>query len=197
MSRTVLFVAGVLFVICLPAAQSVAQDPPPATPYYPMKVGTTWQYRVGADKMTVKVTKHEKIGDLTCARVEAVFKGSTTVEYVAVKADGVYRVKADDKEIKPALCFLRLPPGKEKSWKVNAEIDGTKIRGTFEAKDDPVTVPAGTFSAIMVSSKDYTIGSRPMKLTYWFVEGKGIVKHQLEIDGFDLILELEQFTPGQ
>jgi hypothetical protein len=186
--------AGLVLAVNVSPAR--AQGPAATSPFYPLKVGTTWQYRLGSEKLTVKVAGEEKVGDLACARVEAVYKGKTSTEYVAVQPDGLYRAKMDDAVLKPALCFLQLPPQKGKTWKVNSEVDGVKIKGTFIQDEEEITVPAGTFKAVKVSSKDYTIGGRTMTLTYWFAEGKGIVKQRLEMDGYDWILELEAFQPG-
>src|SRR5436309_1369884 len=100
-----------------------AQDAPPKSPYYPLKVGTTWHYSASGKKIVVRVVAHEKVGDVPCAKVEATEKGTTKVEYIGVEPDGLYRYQVKDKEIKPPLCFLKLSPEKgtpEKgtSWKV-------------------------------------------------------------------------------
>jgi hypothetical protein len=194
--RLVVAAGLVTFITQLAAAPLQAQGSLSASPFYPLKVGSTWHYRTGDGKITVKVTGHEKVGDELCARLEATEKDAVKIEYIAVRADGLYRTKIKDKEIKPALCFLKLPPQTDASWEVDCSVGGGKIRGKFIQENEEVTVPAGTFQTIRVSSKNFSIGNKKLPLTYWFAKGRGIVKQQVEISGVTLTLELEKFEPG-
>src|SRR5262249_43354252 len=80
-----------LILFCLmstPAADDKIKD----SPYYPLKVGTKWTYRVGTNSFNMQVTKHEKVGDLLCGVIETSKDGNVVLtEYVGVKDDGVYR----------------------------------------------------------------------------------------------------------
>src|SRR5438034_10502018 len=64
-------------------------------PYYPLKVGTTWEYIANSKKVTVKVTQHEKVGDVLCAKLETDSgSGAVITEHLTVTNGGVYRVRA-------------------------------------------------------------------------------------------------------
>lgn len=184
-----------LFLVTLPGS---AQDNKVllSSPYYPLQVGTTWHYQDGKEKMVVRVAAHEKVGAELCARLEATEKGVTKIEYVAVRADGIYRVKLKDKLLTPPLCFFKLPPKKEETWKVDTDVGGLKIKGSFSVAEEELTVPAGKFKTIRASCKDLVIGTRAMSLTYWFAEKVGIVKQQLKLADLDVELELEKFEPA-
>ena len=80
-------------------------------PYFPLKKGTTWEYVADGKKITTVVTDHEKVGDLMCAKIETdLGGGQKIIEHVAVKDDGIYRVKANNEEVKPPFLILKLPP---------------------------------------------------------------------------------------
>ena len=109
-----------------PAAR--AQDKMAETPYYPLKIGNTWTYKIGDTHFTMKVVKYEEVESegkkQTCARVE--MSGSDNkvqaVEHIAVrldgKDDGVYRYMFENKKAEPPVRFLKLPPKKDDTWEV-------------------------------------------------------------------------------
>lgn len=196
MSQRLLLCLLTLLLLGIAPGQRAVGQPSQATttsPYYPLKIGNTWHYRAGTQKIVVRVAAQEKVGDVLCARVEATDKGTTRLEFIGVQADGLYRHKIASAEIKPALCIFKLPPQKGANWNVDSEVDGVKIKGAFVSDEAEVTVPAGKYKAVSVTSKDLTLGARKMTLTYWFVKDVGIVKHQMEIAGAEIILELEKF----
>jgi hypothetical protein len=194
-----------LLVVCLAlgtlsllaTGSAPGQGPVPPSPYYPLQVGNTWHYQAGSQKMVVKVAAHEKVGEVLCARVEATQEGSKSVEFISMQTDGLFRYKTKDKEIKPPLCFFKLPPQKGADWAVDSEIDGAKIKGKFTTDEEEVMVPAGKYKTFKVTSKDFTIGSRALSLTYWFAKDVGVVKYRLEVAGVEVVLELEKFVPGK
>src|SRR6478672_2213631 len=61
--------------------------------YYPLKVGSSWTYKGPANTTLVnKVAKHEKVGDVMCARIETSVGGNTVAyEHISVAKDGIYR----------------------------------------------------------------------------------------------------------
>ena len=69
---------------------------------------------------------------------------------------------------------------------------GAKVRGTFATDEADVAVPAGKFKAVVVASKDFRIGETQMTLTYWFAEGVGLVKQHLQLDGREVVVELQK-----
>src|SRR5436305_5050593 len=100
MARFLPAFALALLTATAPAAR--AADEVKDSPYYPLKLGTTWTYRVGDDRVTIKVAKVEKVGDQMTALLEATNAAKAKLsENVAAKADGVYRFAAEGKKIDP------------------------------------------------------------------------------------------------
>lgn len=180
-----------------------AQDKMETTPYYPLAVGTTWEYKAGDNKYTVKVTKHEKVkadkGEVLCARLELFVKDkSQTFEHVAVTKDGVYRYTFEGKEAAPPVLFLKLPPKKDETWKVESKVVGEAVKGTFKNNgEEEVKVPAGSYKAWVVTSQDLDANGVKMSVTYYFAEKVGMVKQLVEVSGQKVVVELEKFEPGK
>ena len=112
---------------------------PALTSYYPLKEGNTWEYRVGKQKLTVRVAGEDLVGEVPVAVLECTFAGKTLKERVAVLKDGAYRFSGEGVEYLPPLCFLKLPPKAGESWEVASRGDGLKITGTFKAGAEEVT----------------------------------------------------------
>ena len=170
------------------------------SPYYPLQVGNTWHYRAGDNKFIIRVAKHEKVGDVLCARVEIVVEGKvTSFEHVAARKEGLFRHSFEGKEVKPPVCFLRLPPAEGESWKVDSKLDGEALTGTFkEGREKRVAVPAGSFENVVVSAgQDLDANGAKVNVTYYFAEGVGMIKQVIEIAGQKVVVELEKFERGK
>jgi hypothetical protein len=173
-----------------PPAKEKAQD----SAYYPLKVGAAWVYRAGDRTVTVRVVKYEPVGEVSCARLEADLEaGVKLVEHVAAGADGVYRYQANGKKIDPPLCVLKLPPKAGESWKVDSAVDSTRLQGTFSLGQADVAVPAGKYKAITVASTDYEIALQKAPFTNWYAAGVGLVKQRVQVQGREMVLELERY----
>src|SRR5215469_1307595 len=146
--------AGALLLALAGAGR--AQDKMETTPYYPLAVGSTWEYKAGDNKFTLKVTRHEKVGNVLCARVEMFVKDKAqSFENVSVTKDGVYRNTFEGKEATPPVLFLKLPPKKDETWKVDSKVGGESVKGTFKNNgEEDVKVPAGSYKAVVVTSQD-------------------------------------------
>ncbi|HTU91042.1 MAG TPA: hypothetical protein VMF69_13265 [Gemmataceae bacterium] len=200
--------------ICLlysAAAELPAQDKLKETPYYPLQVGATWHYRAGDSKFTIRVARHEKVGDALCALLETIRDGKVVgSEHVSVAADGVYRhdltypqtqpggrskaeLGNEKKVIKPPMLVLKLPPRKGDSWKVDSKSDGMTFRGGFEVAEQEITVPAGTYKTFRVASEDLEVNSLKPTITTFFAEGVGMVKQVLSMGDAKIEIELEKF----
>ena len=213
----VVFVCPVLLFL---TAQLLAQDKLKETPYYPLQVGTTWHYRCGDGKFSVRVVKHEKVGDTLCALLESTRDGKVVgSEHLAVAADGVYRhdltnyilpkrnaqvggktvpVEQTVKETpKPPLLVLKLPPKKGDGWKIDSKGDGKAFQGGFKVDEQEVTVPAGTYKrTFRVISQDLEVNSLKPIITTYYAEGVGMVKQEIEVGDAKAAIELEKFEAG-
>jgi hypothetical protein len=193
-------------LLMIAAGTLLAEDKPGESPYYPLRTGTTWHYKVGDNKLVIRVAKQEKVGDVPCALLEASRDGKVVgSEHLAVTADGVYRhtiTKAQgDKPatltLKPPMLVLKLPPKKGDAWKVDSQVDGKVLRGGFKADEQEVKVPAGTYKAIRVTSQDLEVNGLKTVLTMYYAEGVGMVKQVIQEGENKVEIELEKFEAGK
>jgi hypothetical protein len=197
-------------------AELAAQDKLKETPYYPLQVGTTWHYRSGDSKFTVRVARHEKVGDTLCALLETTRDGKVVgAEHLAVAADGVYRhdlismqrqadpndkakqvERAVPQPLKPSMLVLKLPPKKDDSWKVDSKGDGKTFRGSFVVDEQEIKVRDKTYKTFRVRSQDLEVNALKAAITTHFAEGVGMVKQIIEIGDAKVEIELEKFEAG-
>jgi hypothetical protein len=196
-----------LVVLLACSVPSPAQEVMASTSYFPLRVGTSWDYHVNSNLYTLRVTKHERIKDdknninALCARVEMLVAGKpVTVEHLRVTRDGVYRVALDGKVNHPPVQILKLPPTKGTSWKVestlNAGTSESKFTGEFTIGREDVTIGEKTYpNCIKVTGNDLQVAGSKVSAVYYFAEGVGLVKQKLDFEGQKMILELDQFNP--
>jgi hypothetical protein len=190
------------------AAALTARDDLAERPYYPLQVGTTWHYKAGDSKFTIRVAKHEKVGDTLCALLEVERDGKVIAsEHLAVAIDGVYRHdqikvgkdgKPSTQTLKPPLLVLKLPPKKGEKWQVDSKADGEICRGTFQiADEEEVKVPAGTYKAVRVACPDLEVGGLKSILTTYYASGVGMVKQVIQVGNTRIEFELTKFEPAK
>jgi hypothetical protein len=183
-----------LLIVLAGAAGAGAPDTVPATPYFPLQVGNVWHYRAGENQFTLRVTRHEKIGGVMCARVEMVMnKKKVADEHLGVGADGLARYAVAGKEVKPPILLLKLPVKDGNTWKVESKFDGKLLRGSFTEGSAEVKVPAGKYQAVTVTAADLEVDGVKMGLTYYFAENVGMVKQAIDLAGQKILVELEKF----
>ncbi len=180
----------------------------PETEYFPLKDGMRWTYKAGDKSFVVRVEKFEKIGETETARLvtQTTDKEPKTIatENVAVMAvpgeagrTGVFRVAIEGKEVKPALCFLKLPPKKGESWKFDSKAGEQEIKGTFVSGEEKgVKVPAGPkdgYDTVTVRCENLKVDDQTVSFTYYFAPKVGMVKQVIVSGGVTLTIELEKF----
>jgi hypothetical protein len=202
-------------LLLVAAAALSAQDKLAETPYYPLQVGTTWHYKSGDRKFTIRVVKHEKVGGVLCARLEVVRDGKVVAsEHLAVTDEGVYRHSqtasgvgqfdsksgegaGKEEKPEPPILVLKLPPKKGDSWRVDSKADGKVFRGGFKIDEKEIKVPAGTYQAIRVTSEDLETNGLRSVLTTYFARGVGMVKQVIQVGDVTADIELEKFEAGK
>ena len=173
------------------------------SPYFPLKKGSSWEYLADGKKITVTVTDHEKVGDLMCAKVETdLGGGNKMLEHLAVKEDGVYRVRANNEDIKPPVLILKLPPKKGDEWTWDSAIKGYAIKGKLSVTADNLKINVQKTeypAAILVKGTDLKMGTQTGTVDTWFAKDVGMVKQHFVLpgSGLDRTVELEKFTPGK
>jgi DUF3108-like len=185
--------AVLTLAITLPAQEGAATHP-----YYPLKTGSEWVYKVQGGPIKVKVAGPEKVGSANGFKLEtsAGNKVSAT-ETVAVTKDGVQRFNVNGLNPEQPILFLPTDPDATTSWQVNTKVSNQAITGTFKVNKEKVTVPAGAYDALHVKGENMTIGSTQTTVEYWFAKDVGIVKLRFTLGTQDATLELESYTPGK
>jgi hypothetical protein len=178
-------------------------EPPGTTPYYPLAVGNTWIYKVGENRFALKVTKMEKVKadkkEVDAAKLELIVNDkSVSFEHIGVTADALVRYTFEGKPATPPIPFLKLPPKKGATWKIESKVDGQVLKGDFVAGEEKqVKVPAGVFNAVTVTGKDLEVNGVKLTLVYYFAEKVGMIKQVIEFAGQKAIIELERFEPAK
>lgn len=195
----------VLALVAAPPALAADEKGKKPGPFeFPLKVGTTWVYRVGENRYSLKVTKLEKIGKQECARVEMSMGGSVVShEHLAVapipsghKEQGtvaLMRYSFEGKEARPPIPLLLVPADKT-SWQVNSTIAGQALKGTFrkETMKSPLKVVGKEYKdALKVWADNLTVNKVDLNITYYFVSGVGMVKQEVDLSGQKVTIELE------
>jgi hypothetical protein len=186
------------------SASAAAQVLLKESPYYPLKVGNRWEYKVEGGKLTVKVTKIEEIAGTQAAVVE-VYDNDRLLskEHVAVKDDGLYRLSFSDKVADPAVLFFKAAAAKGDKWDVASKIDGEELKASNTVDTAEVPVPAGSVAGKKVEPKpkaeavavtiDSTITGTKVVSTLYFVKDVGIAKQVLKVGDRDVVLELSDY----
>jgi opacity protein-like surface antigen len=191
--------AGLSVLAILTIAIAVpAQDVQP-NPYYPLKVGSEWTYKVQGGPIKVKVTGTEKAGTGNGFKLETSANNKVSAtETVAYTKEGVQRFNVNGLNPEVPILFLPADPEATKEWNVDTKVAGQTIKGTFKVNKEKVQVPAGTYdNAIHVKGTDMEIGATKTTVEYWFAKDVGIVKLKFTLGSQDATLELEAYTAGK
>jgi len=187
-----------LFVLLLVVVAVSRAEDPATSSFYPLAVGTTWEYKAGENRFQLRVARIEEVGKTKCARVELIINGKTVShEHIGLTKTGLARFSFEGKEAIPPIEFLRLPAKTGDTWKVDSKVDNQPVIGTFKVGSEQVKVPAGTFSAVSVASDNLEANGVKLKVTNYFSEKTGMVKQVVELGGQQIVIELEKFEPAK
>jgi len=190
-----------LFALLLHSAlltSGFADDKKIESAYYPLTVGNTWKYTATGDqKITVTLSKFEKVGDEMCALLETkVGDNVGATEHIGVKEDGVYRYTFMGQKADPPVRIIKLPPKTGDTWKVQSSVGPQKLAVNYTMKEEKVEVPAGKFSAIVTETDEFMAGPVMMSAKIWYAKDVGMVKTVMKVAGQEVVLELEKFDKG-
>lgn len=186
-----------------------------AADFMPLAVGNKWYYRSGKYTVMAECERQETVKmkrfspkkdalppiDLPAFRLNYSYEAKTLPDLIGVAEDGVYRFSSLGKEIDPPLQLFKWPVNEGENWTVDSMSQKVPIKGTFKAAvANDVEVPAGKFSTVMVSSKDFQIGAEQMEIETWFAPKVGIVKQRIRTLVLgekgkigEVLLELEKY----
>ncbi len=178
----------------LPAPHAPGQEKTLGSPYYPLTIGTQWSYQVGAVQVTMRVTKHEKIGDVMCGVVESSVDGKVVAtEHISSGDTGVFRYTFNGQKASEPLCILKLPPKKDQTWTFDAKIATETVKGEFKSGEEEIKVPSGTYKAITAVTTSCELNGNKAEFKYWFVKDVGVVKQTMNLGGREIVSELKEF----
>jgi hypothetical protein len=201
-------ILGVTLTAASPGLMQEKQDKQPGaaleTPYYPLKKGTTWEYKSGGKIVEVKVADHETLEGMVCARVETTIPNGKLTEHLTVKQEGVFRVRSNGQEIKPPLLVLKfapnqLVPQKDDHWFFECMVQNYSMKGKNTVGEEKLTIGKTTSETFIVKSSEMFMGNQAVTMETWYAKDIGMVKQHLKLAAADLdvVLELEKFTAGK
>jgi hypothetical protein len=183
--------ATTLAILAL-GSSAAARKPKPAKPdadYFPLRVGDSWTYRnTESGGYTFKVLSEEPqgAGDV---RYVVEFRSEVIIQNVFSKAAGWVLFHAESypeheglkATYEPPKQYLPNPlvPGKKWEWSGNDPTQMERHEKNRVVGFENVTVAAGKFRAMKVTS-EITSGASPMTKTSWYAPGVGLVKSTTE-----------------
>lgn len=178
------------------AVRATGEDEVKDAEYYPLKVGTTWEYKRDGKSYTTKITKHEKFNEVMCAYIETTVGGA----YIAHAKDGLTNfIPLGDDEPPMANRFMKFPYKKGDTWNADDDKGNKDVRFThaYVYGEETVEVPAGKYKTIFTKTNKFNMGGKDMQMTVWYAKGVGMVKNVTEIDGKKTETVLVRFTEGK
>jgi hypothetical protein len=189
---------SVLAVLVVGITLSAQETAPAATPYYPLKVGNEWTYKVQGGPIKMKVTGTEKADKGTGFKIEVTAGNKVSAsETIGVTPEGVFRYNVNGVAAEKPILILPTDPDAMKEWTVDTKGGGQPLKGTFKANREKVTVPAGAYDTVHVKGTDMTVGTTTSNIDVWYAKDVGIVKLKFTLGTQDATLELEKFEPGK
>lgn len=187
-------VGSLVLVALAPAApvpQHLMKTPP--VYYFPTKVGTRLEYEEPGRHLTMVVAAvSEQAGAklITVGRVHD-DESVTPLMKVAVTGTGLARIERGSRKLDTPEVWLQLPAERDHTWEYptgDATLPLRPISRQRVIGVENITVPAGTFRCVGVSS--YHNGHT---LTCWYAPDVGLVK----TEAATWTEVLKSFTPGK
>jgi hypothetical protein len=197
MSRMIATFAILSFALALASAAPAPEIVRPPI-YYPTKVGAKWVCtdEFGRDRSFSVTEVEDKEGAKIVTVSEEMMGGKVLFEVMAVSEKGLFKLQAGEFKNKPPLYELRLPikVGNKWDWTIPSQPRVMEYKGTRTVqKEETVTVPAGTYSAIPVVFEGTRAG-RPYRYTSWYASNVGLVKKRVDQGNREMVLK--SFTPA-
>jgi hypothetical protein len=207
--KTVINTLLVVVMAALPAvAQSTKAKAKAGTgDFYPLKVGTKWNYELDAGQpqkgmITSVIAAEETADGKPIARLEVYINGqkAPTTEHLMSNKDGVFRVKINNQQLDPPLCILKYPLKAGQKWDTKTTAIGQQLDVSCrQGAEEEVQVPAGKYKAVpcvIETSTQTQQGAMKIVNTYWFVDDVGVVKQKMNFGDKVILMELTKYEPA-
>lgn len=188
-------------MILVASAMSLAQgkiESMEVTPYYPLNVGATWEYKTKDGVREVrKATSIDMVNNIPCVKIVQYIDGKERgYEYINVKSEGVYRLAYGPARPETPVKFLKLPLKEGDSWTVEGKANGETYKATFRVgAEKTLKVPFGEFKVFPVSTDDLVAAGVKASSTIYYAPNVGVVMHEFKSGNQTTISELEKFNP--
>lgn len=189
--------AALFAVLLAVAAPAFAEETIESAPYYPTKIGSTWKYRFARGVLTNKITRHEKVGDVLCARLDTL-SGDKVVsnEHVTITKNGVERHATLGFRPEPPVLLLKFPLKDKDEWDIDSKVGEETIKGKANVEKEELKIGDKTYDTFKVTT-DVKTGTMQIKSVCWYAKDVGMVKQNLNFAGNEVKLELEEFKAGE
>jgi hypothetical protein len=172
---------------------------------YPLKLGNKWEYTfreqsepvTKVEVATEVIASEAKDSRITATLVATAPGEKAKEEKVMSDERGVYRNGVSGLNSDRDFPIVKYPVQSGDTWNEKVRVKNVEIEMTFVVGGAvEVTVPAGKFKAILVTTSGKINGTE-MRSKKWFAEGVGIVKETLRLGDRAFTRELKKFTPGK
>jgi hypothetical protein len=186
---------GLVFLSSLVSAAPVPKAAKKAD-YFPLALGTKWEYVEGDDVKTTEVVgvDTQKDGTFVTLTYKGVKSPPPTLRRVFKVVDGnVYSLKTENSEAEKPALIMKMVVRPDDAWETEHQWKGGElwtIKNRVGATK-AIKTPAGEFTALPVVQDN----SRTGKETRWYASGVGLVRKEAA-DG-TVLSELKSFTPGK
>jgi hypothetical protein len=199
-------IALALACVALIGSVTLAQKPKEPPPdYFPLRVNDWWKYRSTTaagqqSEFTMKVSSADKTADGTVYLVE-IESGFPIQEWYS-KPEGavMWHKEAYPKSnatvaFSPTRQYLKNPlaTGASWSWKGSGMMNVGIEESSSVSGPEAVTVPAGKFQAMKVTTK-VTQGGQAVTKTYWYANWVGLVKSMTDTGSVQSTTELLDYS---
>ncbi len=188
------------------AAPSLAQDAPvPGSKFYPLAVGSKWEYDITAGEkkqgVVAEITGTKEIDGVRCVELRSrVNDQDSGVEHLRGDQDGVRRYAFAGMSIKPPVLFLKEGAKAGDKWDAMVDISGQQLSFTYEviALDEAVKVPAGEYKAMVIKTrfKATPDQQKETEVTFYYAPEVGPVKNLITVGDDMVTIELTKYTAG-
>ncbi len=198
--QKIVFLISLAIVVSVLGGIVFGDDSGDAAAYFPMKPGNYWVYKLSMPGSSQVYQRKFKIVDPTNGKNGAILydpKGNPEVfVYYEQNQQGLFKTSEMSpvglNQYKPLWPVLKSKMAVGTSWSWESDDhkmkENTKVIGI-----EKVTVPAGTFEALIIEC--YGTGLEGVAYTdkTWWVKNVGYVKDELTIQGKSLISELTEY----
>ncbi len=195
-------ILAVLVMVCPCATQLSAEEKQSSHSYYPLEVGNQWHFQLDAGtgvktKLINRIAEIETIDGVELARLETLTNGNVVAtEHLRKTSEGIFRHRYNGAKIVPPICLLKFPVKDKENWESDTKIGKVALKVQSSVTRDAAEVPAGKYQTLKVKIDADQSGVK-VTSTYWFADQVGIVKQTFNINGTEVIVELEKFQSGK